>query len=76
MISSAAATRSSSIFLRIWGPISQRRRGAKRAHAGRMESARDQGIFDLQVGDGMHGPALRIGDIFDVGLLMRDIAYN
>jgi len=29
-------------------------------HAGRMESARDQGIFDLQVGDGTHGPVLRI----------------
>ena len=48
-------------------------------HTGRMDGARDQGIFDLQVGDGMHGPALRIvaaptsesPDIADITCLHR-----
>ena len=51
MISSAAATRRSSIFLRIWWYL----------NAGAALSARHAGrMFDLQVGDGMHGATLRI----------------
>src|SRR4029077_1927118 len=57
VISSAATTRSSSIFLRILEVRYLNAGAAPSArHAGWMESASDQGIFDLQVGTGCTGP--------------------